>query len=143
MIGELLACGFVNFGGARCCAVYALLARGEVIYVGQSKNVYCRIAQHVVRRDGPKYSAPRVTGAVKSVKYDFDQVFVRFCAKEELDKLELELIDKFNPKYNVIGRRQVEGIPRVNIRELTEKLGFQWNQQLPSSSPSTRRRRVA
>lgn len=84
------------------CAVYLLLRKGEVVYAGQSKNVFSRIANHwqnlQKRRKGKKvYTNSGVTEAIVPI---FDQVRIFPCAKKDLDKEELLLIQKHKPRYN-------------------------------------------
>jgi hypothetical protein len=62
--------------------VYFLIQRGEVVYVGQSKNVFHRLARHV--RDGR----------------DFEAFNVITCPESELDALESQYIIAFAPRMN-------------------------------------------
>jgi len=64
-------------------AVYFLISRGEIVYIGQSIQPRSRIAQHVA--EGQK---------------EFDSVFLKHCAPEDLDKWESAYIHSFEPKYN-------------------------------------------
>lgn len=69
----------------RSC-VYMLLNGDEVIYVGQSTDIGCRVSNH--RR---------------SLSMRFDAVKVHFCPVHLMASLELELIAKYNPKWNRSG----------------------------------------
>jgi len=64
-------------------AVYFLVLRGEIVYIGQSVRPRSRIAQHVA--EGSK---------------EFDSVFLKHCAAEDLDKWESTFIHSFEPRYN-------------------------------------------
>ena len=78
------------------CGVYALVHRGVIVYIGQSKVMLGRIGNHRAqwgRKRGVASSAPR--GIL------FDQVFVRPCTPEQLNALESSMIAKYQPKYNV------------------------------------------
>ena len=78
------------------CGVYALVHRGVIVYIGQSKVMLGRISNHRAqwgRKRGVASSAPR--GIL------FDQVFVRPCTPEQLNALESSMIAKYQPKYNV------------------------------------------
>ena len=66
-----------------CCGVYFLLREGEVVYVGKSRNVVCRVAQHIFENTK-----------------EFNEVFYVPLVKEELDRFEAEMIRALEPKYN-------------------------------------------
>lgn len=85
------------------CAVYLLLRKGKVVYAGQSKNIFSRIANHwqnmQKRRKGKKtYTNSGVTEIIVPI---FDQARIFPCAKKDLDKEELLLIQKYKPEYNI------------------------------------------
>jgi excinuclease UvrABC nuclease subunit len=93
--------GFVDGTALIHCGVYILAWRGEVVYVGQSKKLSARINTHVYSRG--KHRQQRLDGRiVKGVV--FDQVWFRACAAHELDDLELELIQRYKPRYNIKGK---------------------------------------
>lgn len=66
------------------CGVYFLLKGQEIVYVGQSVNVYLRLANH----------------KIDSMK-DWDTFFVHRTAQEHLEQLESMYILKFRPRYNM------------------------------------------
>ena len=68
---------------AYICGVYLLTSGGVVIYVGQSQNIYSRIAQHM--SDAP---------------FVFDAFFVEECGADERLSLEAQRIFEHNPQYN-------------------------------------------
>jgi hypothetical protein len=61
--------------------VYALICDGNVIYVGQSRHVYARVAEHQRNKH-------------------FDSVMVCQLAEEDLDDVETFLIAMLNPPLN-------------------------------------------
>ena len=68
---------------AYVCGVYLLVRDGVVVYIGQSKNVYSRIAAHT-----------------QGAAFEFDAFEVELCAPEELLYEEARLIDKHMPREN-------------------------------------------
>ena len=65
------------------CGVYFLIKKGEVVYVGQSKQFYSRLMQHV--HDDDK---------------EFDSYTFIVCDPEEVNALERNYIKRFKPRYN-------------------------------------------
>lgn len=96
--------GFLDVSPTLRAGVYALVSHGRVIYVGKSKRMLSRIDQHRAA-----YSAKRRKGANASWITDtlgipgltFDEVHIRPCRLEDLDAIEREMIDRFQPQYNV------------------------------------------
>lgn len=76
----------------RCVGVYFLLCRGEVVYVGQSVNIYSRIAQHTYK--------------------EFDSFAYIRCRECNLDKLESLYIHVLQPRLN---GRQANGTPMAPL----------------------------
>jgi excinuclease UvrABC nuclease subunit len=79
--------------------VYALVKRGVVIYVGKAKQLYSRIYTHrnVAGRAAKGQKIPTwmpVKGFV------FDEVWVRPCRVEDLERLETEMINLYKPRFN-------------------------------------------
>ncbi len=72
-----------DYQKATVCCVYILLNGSEVLYVGQSKDLYQRIAQH-------KKTAP----------FDFDRFAISECEPEFLGLLEAKFIHELNPRWN-------------------------------------------
>lgn len=103
--------GFQEISGLLRCAVYALVWRREVVYVGQTRQPWVRLYAHASAR-GRTRSIP--AGPHRTVKagIKFDQLFIRNCMLGELDGLELEMIAKYRPKYNV------RGVPKGTPQEL-------------------------
>ena len=62
--------------------IYFLIANNTVAYVGQSRQVFARICQHMKKKT-------------------FDSFYWIACAVEDLDSMEQHCIDKFKPWMNV------------------------------------------
>lgn len=94
--------GFDEISGILRAGVYALVWRGEVVYVGKSKSMYSRIYTHrnlwnQARRGkaAPNWLPTSVKGIL------FDEVHIRPCSLEAIDGLEKEMINRYKPKYNI------------------------------------------
>ena len=89
--------GFVDVTVIRRCGVYLLLWRGEVVYVGQSIKLHSRVSNHIhgQSKRQVKLSGKTIRGAV------FDQILVMPCALSDVDRIERELIQKYQPKHNI------------------------------------------
>lgn len=90
--------GFVDASPMLACGVYALAREGVVVYVGQSKKMLARIAAHRSnwgRKSTPSWMPASCRGML------FDQIFIRRCAPELLDRLEAEMINLYKPRYNI------------------------------------------
>lgn len=110
--------GFVSHKVLLHCAVYALVRRGIVVYVGQSKTMYKRIYQHcMTRRKSQTLNAMYGPSIHKGMA--FDDIWIRPCMLGELDRLEVEMIRKYQPKYNV---RMKEIPPQLDISELLKAI---------------------
>ena len=99
----------------RTSGVYALALQGQVVYIGKSVNVLQRISTHrntMRRRLAGKpeyaYNNPKVMIA-------FDRAFVRWAPEDELDRLELDMIEKYKPTLNVRLRRNWRLMVNMNV----------------------------
>jgi excinuclease UvrABC nuclease subunit len=95
--------GYTDISLVLRAGIYLLCYKGQVVYVGKSKSMYSRIYTHRnqwnnVRR-GKAKSPTWLPQAVKGIL--FDEVHVRHCSLEAMDGLEVEAIQRFQPKYNV------------------------------------------
>lgn len=63
--------------------VYLLIDSGDVVYVGQSRNLASRVSSHI-----------------QSEEKDFDSVEFHECSEDELPEIEAMLIAMMKPKYN-------------------------------------------
>ena len=69
------------------CGVYFLIANEKIVYVGMTKTFFARIAAHLT---GEK---------------EFDSISFMPVPEKDLLGMEGEMIARFNPIYNVMGRR--------------------------------------
>ena len=91
--------GFMNISKLLHCGVYALLRKGEVVYVGKSKRPFVRLYAHINAR-GKKL--PWKVGYNKEyVGIHFDAIWFLPCMLGQLDTLEVHFIKMFMPKHNV------------------------------------------
>lgn len=105
--------GFVDISPVLKAGVYALCAKGVVIYVGKAKNLYSRIYTH--RSNWSRARSGKKIPSWMPVKgFLFDEVFIRPCRLEELDALEAEMINAYKPKYNT--NLKLLGPPKVPAR---------------------------
>lgn len=81
------------------CGIYFLLKKGRVVYVGQSVNVFGRIAQH-------------------SNSKNFDSIAWVACEKSNLDKLESLYIHTLRPPLNGVMANGANVAP-LSLRQLT------------------------
>lgn len=88
--------GFIDVSTLMGCGVYILAWKGEVVYVGQSRKLFQRITTHCTAR-GKKKHKLNGRGVIGLV---FNQIWVRQCPLAEVDALEKELIQRYQPKYN-------------------------------------------
>ncbi len=118
--------GFMNVSKLLHCGVYALLCRGEVVYVGKSTKPLVRIYSHVRNRGrkmtkGPAYGAPSTKGpAVNGKGIGFDGIWFLPCMLGQLDTLENYFIRKYLPRYNVKGKPSL-AIPE-DIRAILKQM---------------------
>lgn len=117
-------------------AVYLLLWKGQVVYVGQSVAVYSRIADHrsAMNRALRRKRQSINNGSIRLVL--FDKVLVRFCSQADLDRLEFEYIQRYDPPGNVQLKR--EEIYDTNID--LAALGIKWTSKKSSTDSSPMRR---
>jgi len=97
---------FIDISKLLHCGVYCLLRKEEVVYVGRSKKPLARIGRHVENRNRPMgenpgfgYVGPRHAG--KGIS--FDGIWFIPCMLGQLDTVELAMIRKYQPRYNIRG----------------------------------------
>lgn len=93
-------------------SIYFLINEGKIVYVGQSKNIFARIGDHIKSKS-------------------FDSYFVFSCQEENIDVMESFYIHKFNPELNAqifgggevapVAANQLEKIDIDNIDELLQQ----------------------
>lgn len=89
----------ISFKALLHCGVYALVRRGTVVYVGKSKKLWIRLYAHCNAR-GKMLPLP-VGYNTQKRGVNFDDIWVWPCMLGQLDTLEVHLIRKYVPKYNV------------------------------------------
>jgi len=91
--------GFTDGSVLLRAGVYALLWRGLVVYVGQSKCLLSRLAAH---RSNMGRKGPAPSWAPLSMRrMQFDEFQYLPCAPDDLDDIEVEMINRYRPRYNV------------------------------------------
>jgi hypothetical protein len=107
--------GFVNISPLLHCAVYALVYRRVVVYIGQSKTPSERIRTHIRQRKGGVKKSGLYSNRI-TVGFKFDEVWLRPCMLSELDNVEIAMIKKFQPKYNVKHKDVVR--PEISLEQI-------------------------
>ena len=87
--------GFIDATALLRPGIYALLYRGVVVYVGQSKVPLSRVYAHRSLRSRKAPAWLPIKGML------FDEVHVLPTLVDDLDRVERALIDLYKPKYNV------------------------------------------
>lgn len=92
------------------CGVYALVRKGEVVYIGMTRKLWIRLYAHCNARGKP---LPQKAGQNRNGNgITFDDIWVWPCMLGQLDSLEVHLIQKYMPRYNVKDKpRPVMPIP--------------------------------
>ncbi len=92
--------GFSDVSAVLRCGVYALCARGVVVYVGKSKAMIGRINAHRT-----KYIDKRKGRAgadwIPIPGLFCDEIHVLAVPPHLLDEVEAEMINRFKPRYNI------------------------------------------
>ena len=126
--------------------VYLLLAKGVVLYVGQSINVHQRLSAHYnAKQRGYRkklFIGQREYGAgdTRALSIPYDQVLVKWLPKPELDRVEIQLINRYKPKFNI----DVRGpLPQVRIDLADIMMAVEWKRKASNqSSQELKRRRL-
>lgn len=91
------------------CGIYLLMRGDEVVYVGQSVNVYTRISSHYQtlqrHRKGLRPLGTNFSSWATKKVIIFNTVKIKICPKADLDKEELALIQHYQPKDNDLMKR--------------------------------------
>ena len=94
--------GFVDASQILRSGVYALCAKGRVIYVGKSKSMIGRInthrRAHIDKRKRKEESWIVQTLGIPALW--FDEIHIRPTPLHLLDAVEREMIDRYKPHYN-------------------------------------------
>lgn len=86
--------GFQEVSEVLASGVYALVSKGEVVYVGKSKCMLTRVYSHRSLRSRRAPSWMPIKGI------QFDQVFVLPVHVDRLDAVEREMINRYKPRHN-------------------------------------------
>lgn len=92
--------------------VYCLYWQGTVVYVGKSTNLFARLGKHYVKMQRhlkglPPYDQNEGPPVV------FDDVWVKWVPIDILDREEVRLIQRFQPRFNVLLNR-----PKVDLNHI-------------------------
>lgn len=92
--------------------VYCLYWQGTVVYVGKSTNIMARLGKHYVKMQRhlkglPPYEQNEAAPIV------FDDVWVKWVPVDILDREEIRLIQRYQPRYNVLLNR-----PKVDLSHI-------------------------
>ncbi len=120
------------------CGVYLLLLEGRVVYAGKSTNVFARIGVHyqtMRRKQRGLHTYLNTADKTRLEVITFDEVRVKPCSKNDLDKEELALIQTYMPIHNVLHKRK----PLVDV---TSMEGFQRLMKTGRREPKMKRRKL-
>lgn len=126
--------GFVDVSAMLQGGVYALVHRGNVVYVGKSKVMLGRVYTHRVTW-GKK--SRKVVGLKPQKGILFDSVWVRPCPLAEIDALEHTMINRYKPRYNDLLRN---GLPADIAHLVAQLIGVPTSAPAPKLEGTIRRR---
>jgi hypothetical protein len=108
--------GFHSLGVALRSAVYMLVYKGKVMYVGQSTQPLVRVYSHIRSKKMKQTTfGPRMLRTIP-----FDDIWLRPCAVSELNEVEKGLILKYRPQFNT---KHNDGPQvRIDLKELVRTL---------------------
>src|SRR6266436_1580548 len=112
---------FIDISKLMHCGVYALLKRGQVVYVGKSTKPLMRLYRHMCNRgrilkktfDANADVLP--TNNEKGI--NFDGIWFLPCMLGQLSTLETYFIKEHRPKYNVLHNPDLK--PKPSPKEPT------------------------
>src|SRR5271170_229115 len=78
VMNGILEEGFVALR-AQGCGIYLLCQGQQVVYVGQSKQIYGRVAQHLTRVGKAPTRKMLMSDDVPARRIPFDRIYVRWC----------------------------------------------------------------
>lgn len=109
--------GFQDISKVLTCGVYALGFKGVVVYVGKSKSMYSRIYAHRNLWNQGRKGRLQPAWMPTSVKgMLFDEVYIRPCTLEQVDALEVEMINRYKPKYNIVSKTREAVAQPIELR---------------------------
>jgi hypothetical protein len=105
--------GFFDYTAMLQPAVYALLYKGRLQYIGKSKFPANRMGQH----RHSKKPIKTVFGGRFDIGFPFDEVWLRPCAESEMEEIEIAMIRKYRPKHNT-KHNEPDSIDLVQVLDL-------------------------
>jgi len=105
------------------CGVYFLYDKGEVVYVGQTNDIYRRISEHA--RGNQKHG-------IQQKEFD-DWSYVKCDDEDTREKLEALLIKHILPKYNIDQKTYYKSPERYAETESREK-SLRWNPNVAANA---------
>jgi excinuclease UvrABC nuclease subunit len=130
---------FYEVPAADMSGCYLLLWKGEVVYAGKSTNVLMRLTSH--RNSMARYLMGK-PGNERVIR--FDTMRFCFCSKGEIDRLEAQLIARYEPRFNVKlkNRRDIDLgalIAKAGLEKEEWVTGLNLTDASENSRPSLRR----
>jgi excinuclease UvrABC nuclease subunit len=127
--------GFTEVSAMLSGGVYALVHKGNVVYVGKAKVMLGRVYTHRVAW-GKK--STKSVGLKPQKGILFDAIWVRPCPSAEIDELEYRMINLYKPRYNSALRN---GLPvPLDLQNLIASIVTQPSPLGPQTGASIRRR---
>ena len=74
--------------------------RGQVLYVGQSKNMVYRLANHLWNRDHSTELKYQIMRELRRRKVELEFDVLCYCSESELDVMEWKWIKEYDPPLN-------------------------------------------
>lgn len=104
--------------------IYALLINNQIVYVGQSKNLAQRIAQHAyeLEKRNPKEKKYQI---LKEVIHKYQQP-ISFQVLEQTDNLnerENYYIEKFTPILNTVTPSGIHSLATIDAEQVCKEVG--------------------
>lgn len=98
----------LSFKGApKVPGVYALVHKGEIVYIGESKNLADRVSHHLHKNGSCLLD--KISSTVRNTDEYLEQCSMKFL-EVNFGRLELEefLIEKYKPLFNNFYRRKLK-----------------------------------
>lgn len=142
MVDELRLFAGFSFAETGPSGVYLLLRKGEVVYVGQSVNIFQRIGNHWQVYQRHQRGTLR-QGSTFLAVIAFDAVQIKPCPEDELDAEEKRLIQRYLPKHNICHNRPSSDppTPKIDISQLDFIKKFVKKEAERQQTPNNIRRR--
>ena len=93
--------GFEEVSAILRSGVYALCAKGQVIYVGKSKAMLARVNAHRRAFMDKKRGQAWITESLGIPGLRFDEIHICPVPLHLLDRVEAEMIERYKPRYNI------------------------------------------